>query len=342
MRITTGAMPLFLLYLAVIPDCGKSAPDTGSLEGSYTGKGLSVTVQVLERRPVESSFSMNAVLSGIRESSASSSISDMVERIHFSVGDHVEKDQIVISFPTGNPAARYYQARVNVEHMKTTLDRMDSLYHSGGISRQEFENTAALYKVAEANWNAARQMVEVRAPISGTITGINVQQSDNVYPGDVLFTVARTHALKAQLWVPESRIREVRKGAAAEARWNGIVLKGSVSQVDLSLNTRRQAFGVTCIFTNEGHAVPSGINAEITIFSHYGELLAVDRKNLVREGGTYVAYKVVDGTAVKQTVSTGRPIDLKIEILQGLSEGDTIITGGLTLVEDGQPVRIVK
>jgi multidrug efflux pump subunit AcrA (membrane-fusion protein) len=47
--------------------------------------------------------------SRIRETSASAMLSDKGEKINFAVGDHVAKDQVVMTFPTDNPATQYYQ-----------------------------------------------------------------------------------------------------------------------------------------------------------------------------------------------------------------------------------------
>ena len=84
-------------------------------------------------------------MSGIKESNASAMVSDKVDKIHYRVGDKVRKDAVVVSFPTDNPAAHYYKAKVGFEHAQATLKRMQKLHENGGISLQDYENTRTHY-----------------------------------------------------------------------------------------------------------------------------------------------------------------------------------------------------
>lgn len=338
-------MATFTLILAglFVQGCSKDAKESQTLTEIYAEQGLPVKVETLDKNPFAVFYSASAVLTGIQESTAHAMVADQVDDILRQVGDAIQKDDIIITFPTNNPSAKYMQAKVNVEHMRTTLERMKSLYESGGISRQELDNVAAQCEVAEANWDAAQQTVLVRAPIAGILTRIDVQKSDNVNPGDPLFTVAQTKQLKTQLWVSENQISEIHKGDKATALWNNLEIEGQVSQVDLSLNSRMQAFGVQVEFDNSQQTMRAGINAEIQIHSTQNQtFVIVARRNLVKFGNEYIVYKLAGDRAVKQPVVLGRQIGLDVEIRQGLNEGDTIITEGASLVEDGQRVRVVN
>ena len=335
-------MTLLTVFI-LLQSCSSGESTAKSLEQIYEEEGLPVRVEILGTAAPAASYATSAVLTGIEESTASASVADQVDHIHYQVGDSVQEDDVVITFPTDNPAAQYTQAKVHVEHMRTTLERMKTLYENGGISRQDLDNTAAQCRVAEANWDAAQQAVEVRAPIAGLITRMDVQKSDDVNPGDALFTVARINRLKAQIWVSENRINDIHPGDQALAIWNGTKITGHVSQVDISLNSRMQAFGVQIEFENQENNVRPGINADIQILSaRDSSVLMTARKNLVKTENGYFAYILKTNHALKQPVKIGRSLDLDVEILQGLSAGDTILTEGVSLVENGQLVRVVE
>ncbi|MEE4310992.1 MAG: efflux RND transporter periplasmic adaptor subunit, partial [candidate division KSB1 bacterium] len=204
------------------------------------------------------------------------------------------------------------------------------------------ENTRTQYRVAKANWDAVQQSVLVRAPISGTITSINVQESDNVQPGDALFTISQTGRLKTRLWLTENERRDIHPGDRAEARWNDAVIQGSVTQVDLSLNTQNQAFGATVEFDNPGNSVISGVNGEITIFSDTEtDAYIVERKNVIEKGDSYYVFTVNKDRAVLTPIVTGREFGLDLEVTSGVSEGDSLITEGQLMLEGGDLVNIV-
>lgn len=330
------------LLLFVHSGCSKKDSEAKSMEQLYSENGIPVKVEKVVLRSVEEAHRFHGLLTGYRESSASASLADKVETIHYSVGDYVEKAAVVISFPTTNPAAQYSQAKVAYEHAEATLKRMKNLYESGGISLQDYENTQAQFRVAEANWNAVRQAVQVLAPISGVITQITVQETENVQPGDKLFTISQTDRLKAKIWVTEEEVGHIRVNNPAGATWKGKELTGKVVQVDMALNPQMQAFGVVVEFDNSGERIPSGVNAEITILRRDDEkIIKIDRKNIIEKENKMVF--VAEGNVAKQrVVETGRILGLDVEITRGLNPGDLLITEGQFLLNDGDKINIIQ
>jgi RND family efflux transporter MFP subunit len=269
-------------------------------------------------------------------------VSDKVEKILFAVGDQVSRDVIVINFPTDNPATQYNQTKTALDHAETTLARIKNLYESGGISLQEYENTKTQYDVIMANWEAVQRAVRVKAPIAGTITQINVRESDNVNTGDKLFTVAETRRLKTQIWVTEDQATAISKGAQATAVWRDITITGKVVQMDASLNSKRQAFGAVIEFDNPGGRMKNGVNAEIRVFDNRErQAMVIDRKNVRTEGDSTFVFVALDSLAVKKPVMLGQRHEMDVEVIRGLEPGERLITGGQMLLENNTKIRIV-
>ncbi|MCE5249399.1 efflux RND transporter periplasmic adaptor subunit [bacterium] len=338
----TAARLLLSALTVFAAGCGKENVETLSMDSLHEENGVPVRVEPVVLKQLGREYTFNEILTGAEETDATSLVEDKVESVKFKVGDHVAKDQIVITFPTDNPQARYHQASVAMEFAKTTLSRIEKLYAEGGISLQELDNTRTQFKVAEANWYAVRQTVMVKAPIDGVITRINVRESDNVKAGDKLFTVSRTHRLKAEVWAGEDQIGGISKGQAASAVWRDRKIEGRVVQVDQSLDEKRQAFRVVIEFDNPGQQVMNGVNADITIGAGNDKpSIIVARSNLRRDGDTWYVYVAVDSLAVRREVLVGRHYDVDVEILQGLNPGDMLITKGLELLADRKKIRII-
>lgn len=321
--------------------CSNDEKSTKSMEQLYKENGVPVKVKEIKKQDLNAEHTFHAVLTGIKESSASASVADKVEKIFYAVGDVVEKDAVIISFPIDNPAAQFNQAKVAYEHAETTVQRMKNLYDSGGISLQEYENTRTQYEVSKANWDAARQAVKVKAPISGIITQINVQESDNVHPGDHLFTVSQTNKLKAKVWASETDVAGIHNGDEVVAEWEGNTINGRVTQVDMSLNTRMQAFGVVAEFDNPSNILKSGLNAEITITSKLCEnTIVLERKNISKQAHENVVFVASNGLALRRVVTIGQGTGVVVQITDGLNEGDMLITEGQMLLKDGDKISI--
>jgi len=333
-------LPLLALIAFSFYGCSDGPVANNNLEQIYREEGVPVRTVSVTPRPFETWLLYNAELEGIKESSGDSMVADRVDKIYVRVGDYVQKDQVILSFPTDNPAAQYHQAKVAYESAKKSYERIKNLYSSGGVSRQDLDNAKAAYDVASANWNSARQSIEVKAPISGYITKMNVSESDNVHPGDELFTVSQTNRLRAKVWATEKEILDIRVGQAATAEWNGVKLDGSVTQVDMALNHDMQAFGVVIEFNNPENKIPLGVTAEVHIMTYSTpDAVVVERKNVFRDKDGLFVYVAADGKAVRRTVAEGREQGPDVEITGGLNPGDELIVEGQILLEDGTKIK---
>jgi len=340
------ALPLLVVWMlcaVLLSSCGSQREDAKSMERIYSEEGVPVRTEKVRLTSFEDRRSYNAVLSGIEESSAYAMISDKIERVYAKVGDSVRKDDVIVSFPTDNPAAQYYQAKVSFENAAASYRRMEDLYATGGISQQELDNARTSYQVAQANWDAVQQSVLVRAPISGVLTKVDVRESDNVHPDDELFTVSRVDKLKAKLWISDKEIRRFRKGLPASATWNGIEIFGRVVQVDMSINKDMQAFGVTVELDNPAKIPLTGVVAAVNVDLYSNpEAVVVERKNIFKEGDKTYVFVASGGAAQKRYVTLGDSHGPDVEVVEGLSPGDELIVEGQMHLEDGAKIRMIS
>ncbi|MCL2705567.1 MAG: efflux RND transporter periplasmic adaptor subunit [Spirochaetaceae bacterium] len=317
--------------------------ETRSITQIHEDEGVPVKTMEIKKQEFAVALKYTATVTGITESSATSLIKDSVEKVLFKVGDFVEKDTVIIKFPLNNPSANYYQAKAAHENSRETFKRIEQLYKSKGVSRQDYDNAKTGYDVAKANWDNVNKMVNVTAPISGYITRLDVRVSENVSSGDHLFTVTNYDKLTGKVWILEKDISKVKKGLNAEAIWEGNTIKGKTTQIDLSLNPSRQAFGAFIEFDNKEHTIMSGVNADINLFAYENKsAIAIEKKYLLSDNeGSYVYIIGHENTPIKRLVKTGWQSGEKIEITHGLAEGDTLITEGSKFITDSVKIRVV-
>jgi membrane fusion protein (multidrug efflux system) len=343
MRKVLALLPALMLSALLLSSCGSEQEEAKSMEQIYSEEGVPVRTEKIEQTNFADRRDFNAVLSGIEESSAYAMISDKVDRVYSKVGDFVRKDDIVLSFPTDNPTAQYYQAKVSFENAAATYRRIEGLFETGGISQQELDNARTSFQVAQANWDGVQQAVLVRAPISGVLTKVNVQESDNVQRDDELFTVSRIDTLKAKVWVPDKDIRSFKNGQPAYATWNGVEISGKVVQVDMSVNRERQAFGVTVELENPDKIPLTGVVAVVNVDLHSNpQAVVVERKDILKEGEKSYVFVADGGVARKRFIVLGYSHGLDVEVVEGLALGDELIVEGQMHLQDGAKIRIVN
>jgi len=304
-----------------------------------------VPVQVRSVQPTSfhTYMSFTAGVSGAAESVGSAMIGDKVAEILYEVGDYVEADVDVVLFPTDNPALNYEQARVGFESARTAFERVQRLYEDEGVSRQAYDDARTQFEVARANWQSVQKMARVRAPIAGYITRINVSESDNVSPGDPLFTVSDFDRLKATVWLTDRQVSEVTAGLPARAIWQDVVVPGRVVQVDMAMDQARKAFAAKLRFDNPDRAIRSGVTATVEIETYRNDAaIILNQRDLLESGADRSVLIARDGVAHRVPVTVGRRQGLLLEIESGLEIGAEVITSGHDLVSHGRTVRVVE
>ena len=333
-----------IMFIFINAGCGRNNDksfDTRSMAQIHEQEGYPVTVIKLEKSRFASTLEYTAPLSGAAESSKAAMVSGNIEKIHFKTGDYVKKDTVVIDFPVNTPGSGYNQAKVSYENSFETFRRMERLYSSNGISRQEYDNARTGYEVAKANWEAVRDMIHVKAPVSGIITRMDARENNHSAAGDPLFTVSDYSRLRAGIWVSEKDYHHIKPGIRAEAAWKGHTIAGEVIRVDLSLNPEMSAFGALLEFDNSGLEIKSGVTASVKITVYENpQAIAVNRRYISGTPGNLHVFVAEDDMAVMRKVQTGRMQGQMTEITEGLSEGDILIAEGNRIVSDKSRIRI--
>ena len=327
-----------VLLPMVLAGCNRPETDSAdaqSIDEIHKSEGVPVSVRALEPTAFRTYLTFTTSVSGAIESTASAKIAD--------AGDYVERDTAVVFFPTDNPAMNYEQARVGFESARTAFERVRRLYEDDGISQQAYDDARTQFELARANWNSARNMAQVKAPISGYITRLNVLESDNVRPGDPLFTVADFARLKTTVWLTDRQVHAVDVGQPAVARWQEEAIRGEVVQVDMAMDHGRKAFATKLQFENPDLAVSSGVTAVVEIETYRNDsALILNDREIVYDGDRAFVYVATDGTAERRPVEITNRQGLIVEIARDISPGTPVITRGIDQIADGTTVRVVN
>jgi membrane fusion protein (multidrug efflux system) len=121
-------------------------------------------------------------------------------------------------------------------------------------------------------------------------------------------------------------------------------LNGKVDSIDSVLDTNGRALTLRMRIPNPRNMLKPGmfVKTKLVLSEREGAVMIPD-ETVSAQGRDMIVYKVEDGKAVRTVVKTGVRQQGKIEIVEGLKLGDTIIQAGLQRINrDGQPVRVVQ
>jgi len=251
--------------------------------------------------------------------------------------------------------ANYQQGKSDTELAKITAERWSSLSTKGVVSRQENDVYQAQYQSRIANLqsldkaiaaqrgtlaagqaNVARlqrmqSYLQVKAPFAGVITLRNVDVGALVNTGTtLLFRVAQTDTLRVYLNVPQTNANSVKTGQRADltvANLPGRHFSGSVARTANSLDPSSRTMLVEVHVPNPDGALFPGMYAQVALSSaRIDPPITVPSDALIMQpGGSTVAVVRPDHTVHLQKIEVGRDYGDRLEVMNGLHDGDIII-----------------
>lgn len=160
---------------------------------------------------------------------------------------------------------------------------------------------------------------------------------------DQLYRLIVADPLKLRSRVPERYAHEVRIGqpVALEVLGGPSALRGAITTISPAVDPASRTFEVEALIDNTSNAVKPGAFAKGNIVvTGAAPRLSAPVGALVTTGGSTRLYVVEDGTARQRTVQIGRESDGRVEIVNGVREGETIVTQGAAALTDGTNVRV--
>ncbi len=218
-------------------------------------------------------------------------------------------------------------------------------------SRDAVEARLAQAKAGLRLVENAFAMTTVTSPENGTITNILVAKGAVVTEGMPITRVAKAGGMRVRAKVDEMDIAGVKVGQPAtfttDAMWDS-EFSGVVSEIPPQAVYEGLAPGFLVLIDvdDPGDDLRAGMSADIEIATYYREdALAVPAQAVIEHDGEEVVFVVdkVDSKARMVQVVTGLSGMIDIEILEGIEEGDLVVTGdysALKQLSDGKQVKL--
>jgi multidrug resistance efflux pump len=197
------------------------------------------------------------------------------------------------------------------------------------------DRAAAQARLQEANSGAAAAMqriatAQIRSPIAGIVYHLEVKPGAYVNPGDLIAQVGKLSELRVIVYVDEPELGRVQKGMPVTITWDalpGRQWKGTVERVPLQvvpLGTR-QVGEVICTIENPDLSLIPGTNINAEIRSAVVEnAVTLPKEALRREGEQTGVLKLEGGKVVWRKVLIGVSSVTRVQILEGVNEGDAV------------------
>ena len=281
-----------------------------------------------------------------------------LSELYANVGDSVKKGQLLARFTEemvtldmDQQQAAVDEARARYVQAEAKAESSQKLHDSGMNSKLENIQNQSSAQIARAQLKAAEARYQsqklrlaythVRAPDDGIISARNATVGAVMQTGSELFRYIRRNQLEWKAEVPEGPLQRVRIGQKVVLRsTQGDTVTGKVSRISPVVDVQSRN-GSVFVELNASKGLRSGMFAQGEFELGRTSALTVAQSALVvRDGYSYVFKVDADSRAVQLKVNTGRRLDGRIEIVDGLTEGAQVVTAGAGFLTDGDLVQV--
>ncbi len=303
------------------------------------------------------------------ESRLSFRVPGIVERVAVAVGDSVQEGQAIAELDAQDyrielqrAEASLRQAQAEQRNAESNYERMRGLWENDNASLSDLQNAQAGYESALAAVQSLQNQVRLAslqlsytrltAPMAGAIARVPVEVNENVAAGQEVALLTSGAAPQVELAIPEVLIAGVSHGARVEVTFDAIPgrsFAGRVTEVGVAATDISTAFPVTVRLEEGDPAIRSGMAAEVAFSFIAGR--AADRIEVPPvavgedQDGRFVFVVEPEqagfGVVHRRQVSIGELTTQGLEVLDGLADGDLVVTAGVSQLEEGTRVRLL-
>ena len=310
--------------------------------------------------------------SGVAEAADSSSISfevsGNVQEVRVDVGDRITKGQVLATLDpepyeltVDEIKAELIKARDNVTKTEAEYNRQKRIFEQGAGAQRRVEVAEFNFKAAKsgvnfqiARLNNARRDLDrtvLRAPADGAIANRYIDAFNEVARGQKCFDIFEFTGMEVAISIPEDAIDEIQMDQKGEIRFPVIAdrtYNGRVTEISKVAGTAN-AFPIKLTIDDPDQRIRPGMTARVTLLLTGGDqkaaylvpLSAIAQRGENKKGFVYI-YDPGTSTVKKSPIEGNSVRGNNAVIIEGVKAGDIIAVAGVSFLEEGQKVKLMK
>ncbi len=310
---------------------------------------IPVEIAIPTRSDVYAMYSGTAPIEAYADAVVVAKVGGEVRKILVEEGDIVKSGQLMAVLDGDRLRLEMAQAEANLHKLQRDYQRNVDLNERGLISAGDFEKIKYEMEALEASYNLASleySYTEIRAPINGTVSERFIKVGNTIEVSAPTFQVTSLEPLISYLHVPEREYRRIESGQSASIQVDAIAgsdFPATVARVSPVVDPETGTFKITIEVTDPSQRLKPGMFGRINIvYDIHANALQVPRSAIVDEAGTTTVFVIGDDVAHRRTVVTGYAQNGFVEITDGLSDGENIVTVGQAGLKEGAKVSVLS
>lgn len=273
-----------------------------------------------------------------------------VKTLHFHLGQHISKGQLLATLDSTSMQSSYNAARASLVQAEDAHQRMKELHDKGSLPeiqwievQSKLQQAQALEEIANKNLKDCKLL----APFEGIIAEKSIEVGQNVTPGIPVAKLVTAHHLKIKIAVPETEITDVRLSQRVDIKvpaLGGKLLTGTIEEKGIIAHPLSRSYEVKIHIDNDAKDLMPGMITEVVLrkdtekdacYIIPANIVQLDEKN------NNFVWIEKDGKASKQIIKCGEFTPKGVTVVSGLQNGTQVIVEGQQKVCEGTSLTII-
>ncbi|MGG7660842.1 efflux RND transporter periplasmic adaptor subunit [Dyadobacter sp. BHUBP1] len=343
------ALVLGKLFIFSKPGEGKGSDAKKGGEGKNAksaGGAVPVNVFIVGRESIENQIFASGTVLPNEEVNLMAEISGRLVKLDIKEGSYVTKGQLIAKINDRELQAQLQKVAYNQDLSKKIEARQKKLLNVEAINLEEYDVTSNNIRVLEAEKEvieAQLEKTEVRAPFSGRIGLKFISEGAYLAPGTPIVTIVQSNPVKIDFTVPEKYSPSIRVGSPVKFNLDGdpSTYTARILAIDPKVDENLRTLRVRALANNpEGRFVPGMFVKVLADLDANRSAMMIPTEAIVPVLKGKKVFVVKDGKAQEAMVTTGLRTDKKIQIIDGLQPGDSLITSGIIAIKPNTAVKV--
>ena len=308
-----------------------------------------VTVDTVKNQSLTNLVSLVGLIDPDNDVEIISEAKGMITRLNFRIGDQVNKgtvlvevDDIVIKSDLARQEINYFKA-------KRDFDRNKTLYEQNSISASQLDISRLDMQAAENDLTRAKKALDdtrVKAPINGTINSKKVNEGSYIQQNSSIGNIVNISTLKVKVSISEKDAFVLHPGDTVEVTtdvYPGHRFLGYVDNIASKADEAHTYPVEIHLPNNPAFPLKGGMFGRINFTSITSRnAIAISRDALIGSVKNAQVFVIKGNIASLRKITIGRESGQLLEVLNGLEEGELVVTSGQNNLSDNLKVVIVK
>lgn len=341
-----GSAAILFLISATLVACGDNKEDKPAPTAAKPASAMRVDGYLVSTQPFAENIEVPGSIIANETTMINPEISGRLTYLNVAEGKTVAKGTLLAKLYDADLQAQLKKLQVQLQIAQTNEDRSSQLLKIQGISKSDYDASLLNVNNIRADIDIIRTSIvrtEIRAPFSGKLGLRSISPGSYVTPSTTLAVINQVGQLKLDFTVPEKYAGQMKTGKEIRFTYEGsdkfytakvIATESSVTETTRSLTVR------SLIQSKDDNLVPGSFAKVQLSFDPDPNAILIPTQAIVPQarGKKVILYQ--GGIAKFVEVTTGVRDSARVQVLEGIKAGDTIVTTGLLSVRPEAKIQL--